>query len=84
MRFVAFPATEYDEVLLGYQPGQMVEQWKNQHFEDHLCPCPQVGIFTVQPFDPADSLRELHQPVNCPSKSCPVDLVMGVNDVSEG
>jgi len=21
MRFVAFPATEYDEVLLGYQPG---------------------------------------------------------------
>jgi hypothetical protein len=26
LRFVAFPATEYDEVLLGYQPGQMVEQ----------------------------------------------------------
>jgi hypothetical protein len=26
MRFVAFLATEYDEVLLGYQPGQMVEQ----------------------------------------------------------
>jgi hypothetical protein len=25
MRFVAFPATEYD-VLLGYQPGQMVER----------------------------------------------------------
>jgi hypothetical protein len=25
MRFVAFPATEYDEVLSGYQPGQMVE-----------------------------------------------------------
>jgi hypothetical protein len=24
--FVAFPATEYDEVLLGYQLGQMVEQ----------------------------------------------------------
>jgi hypothetical protein len=24
MRFVAFPATEYDEVLSGYQPGQMV------------------------------------------------------------
>jgi hypothetical protein len=24
MRFVAFPETEYDEVLLGYQPGQMV------------------------------------------------------------
>jgi hypothetical protein len=25
-RFVAFPATEYDEVLSGYQPGQMVER----------------------------------------------------------
>jgi hypothetical protein len=22
MRFVAFPATEYDEVLSGYQPGE--------------------------------------------------------------
>jgi hypothetical protein len=29
MRFVAFPATDYDEVLSGYQPGQMVEQWKS-------------------------------------------------------
>jgi len=26
MRSVAFPVTEYDEVLSGYQPGQMVEQ----------------------------------------------------------
>jgi hypothetical protein len=26
MRFVAFPTTEYDEVLSGYQPGQMVER----------------------------------------------------------
>jgi hypothetical protein len=25
VRFVAFPATEYDEVFSGYQPGQMVE-----------------------------------------------------------
>jgi len=41
MRFVAFPATEYDEVFSGYQPGQMVERWKNQRFEDHLCPRPQ-------------------------------------------
>jgi len=41
MRFVAFPVTEYDEVLLGYQPGQMVEQWANQRFKDHLCPHPQ-------------------------------------------
>jgi len=28
MRFVACPATEYDEVLSGYQRGQMVEWWK--------------------------------------------------------
>jgi hypothetical protein len=26
MRFVAFLATEYDQVLSGYQPGQMVER----------------------------------------------------------
>jgi hypothetical protein len=26
VRFVAFLATEFDEVLLGYQPGQMVER----------------------------------------------------------
>jgi len=26
VRFVAFPATEYDEVLSGYRPGQMVER----------------------------------------------------------
>jgi len=25
----------YDEVLSGYQLGQMVEQRKNQHFEDN-------------------------------------------------
>jgi hypothetical protein len=36
MSFVAFPATEYDEVLSGYQPGQMVERCKNQRFEEHL------------------------------------------------
>jgi len=44
VRFVAFLATEFDEVLLGYQPGQMVERWKKkkkQHFKDHLCPRPQ-------------------------------------------
>jgi hypothetical protein len=28
MRFVAFPVTEYDEVLSGYQPGQIVERRK--------------------------------------------------------
>jgi len=32
--------TLFDEVLSGYQPGQMVEQWENQRFEDHLCPRP--------------------------------------------
>jgi hypothetical protein len=70
----------------------MVQRWKNQRFEDHLCPLPQgtslimvgknilskfipgpvclhkrsVGGFnghfariTAQPFDPADSPREL-------------------------
>jgi hypothetical protein len=73
VRFVAFPLTEYDEVLSGYQPGQMVEWWANQHF----CPRPQgtvwlypededrdglrnIGFLTAQPFDPADSPRELH------------------------
>jgi hypothetical protein len=30
MRFVAFPATEYDEVFSGYQPGQLVERLKNR------------------------------------------------------
>jgi hypothetical protein len=34
LRFVAFPATEYDEVLSGYQPGEMVERCANQRFED--------------------------------------------------
>jgi hypothetical protein len=41
LKFAAFPANEYDEVFLGYQPRQMVERWKNQRFEDHLCPRPQ-------------------------------------------
>jgi len=27
----------YNEVLLGCQLGQVVEWWKNQCFEDHLC-----------------------------------------------
>jgi hypothetical protein len=47
VKFVAFPVTEYDEVLSGYQPGQMVEQWANQHFEDHLCPRPQGTSLTT-------------------------------------
>jgi len=85
----------YNKVLLGYQLGQVIEQWKNQHFEDNLCPpppppppppqcadmdmagdtvCPypyqhpedkdrgglwNVGLFAIQPFNPADSLGEL-------------------------
>jgi hypothetical protein len=32
---------DFDEVFSGYQPGQMVERWANQRFEDHLCPRPQ-------------------------------------------
>jgi hypothetical protein len=33
VRSVAFPAAEYNEVLSGYQMGQVVEWWKNQCFE---------------------------------------------------
>jgi hypothetical protein len=36
MRYVAFAATEYEEVLSSYQPGQMVGRWKNQRLENHL------------------------------------------------
>jgi hypothetical protein len=45
-----FPGDYTDQVLLGYQPGQMVEP-------DGLR---NVGLITAQPFDPADSPRELH------------------------
>jgi hypothetical protein len=42
---------KYDEVVSGYQPGQMVERRKNQRFEDHLCPHPQgtclVGFLPI-------------------------------------
>jgi hypothetical protein len=51
-RFVAFPAPEYD-VLSGYQPGQMVNEDRNG--------LRNVSLLTAQPFDPADSPRELHQ-----------------------
>jgi hypothetical protein len=53
---------KFDEVLSGQQPGQMVKRWKNQRFEDHLCPRPQGTSLTItaQPFDPADSQKELH------------------------
>jgi hypothetical protein len=63
----------YNEVLLGYQPGQVVEWWKNQCFKDHWYRYPyqhpededryglqNVVFFTVQSLDLADSPRELH------------------------
>jgi hypothetical protein len=51
--FVAFPVTEYDEVLSGYQPGEMVEDKDRDGLRN-------VGLLTAQPSDLADSLRELH------------------------
>jgi hypothetical protein len=44
VRFVAFPATEYVEV-----PQDEVRDGLRN-----------VGLLTAQPFDPADSPRELH------------------------
>jgi len=41
---------EFDEVLSGYKPDQMVKRWKNQHFEDHLCPRPQGTSLTIRSF----------------------------------
>jgi hypothetical protein len=38
---------QYDEVLSGYRPGQMVERWANQRFEDHLCPRPPGTSLTM-------------------------------------
>jgi len=35
LKSVAFLATKYNEVLLGYQLGQVVEQWKNLCFKEH-------------------------------------------------
>jgi len=60
VRSIAFPATEYNLVLLGYQLGQVVEQWKNQCFEDHLCPCLQGAV----------SPRELHYTVYFSTTPC--------------
>jgi hypothetical protein len=37
VRSAAFPANEYNEVLSGYHPSQVVERRKNQRFEHHLC-----------------------------------------------
>jgi hypothetical protein len=38
IRFDAFPASEYNEVFLGYQLGEVVQFSRDQRFEDHLCP----------------------------------------------
>jgi hypothetical protein len=43
----------HDEVLSGYELSPMVEQWANPRLQN-------VGLLTAQPFDPADSPRELH------------------------
>jgi hypothetical protein len=34
IRFGAFPASEYNEVFSGYQPGKVVQFCRNQRFED--------------------------------------------------
>jgi hypothetical protein len=41
IRFDAFPASEYNEVFSGYQPGEVIQFSRDQHFKDHLCPRPQ-------------------------------------------
>jgi hypothetical protein len=41
VRSVAFPASEYNEVLSGYRSGQVLERWENKRFVDHLCRRPQ-------------------------------------------
>jgi hypothetical protein len=51
--------TEYSKVLLGYQLGHVVEWWKNQQPEDKdRNGLWNIGFFTIQPLDLADSLRE--------------------------
>jgi hypothetical protein len=37
---------KHDEVLSGYQPGQMVEWWKNQCFKTISVPVPVAGKAT--------------------------------------
>jgi hypothetical protein len=36
IRFDAFPASEYNEVFSGYQPGKVVQFCTDQRFEDHI------------------------------------------------
>jgi hypothetical protein len=71
----------YDEVLSGYQPGQMVERWANQSFEDHLCPRPQdtsltmVGknILTIYIY----THTHTHTHTHIPGQDCSRDRSMG-------
>jgi len=42
----------YNKLLSGYQPGQVVEQWKNRHFEDRLRPRPEGADIHAHPTPP--------------------------------
>jgi len=33
---------QYNEILSGYQPSQVVQRWKNQRSENHVCLHPQA------------------------------------------
>jgi hypothetical protein len=52
MRFVAFPATEYDEVLSGYQPGQMINQTSTLRTRTEM-------VFETLVFSPLNHLTRL-------------------------
>jgi len=50
VRSGAFPATECNEVLSGYQPGQVVDDEDRDGLR-------KVGFFTVQSLDPVEIPR---------------------------
>jgi hypothetical protein len=56
VRFDAFPASVYDEVFSGYQPGKMDKFFRDKHFEDHLCPRPQGNWIELGKVDNPDLL----------------------------
>jgi hypothetical protein len=82
---------DYDEVLLGYQPGQLVDYDQTITLrtmtENGLR---NAGFFTAQSFGPADSLRELRHTQSpgkqqisgndcfLPSYSCLISHIHGV------
>jgi hypothetical protein len=43
IRFDTFQASDYNEVFSGYQPGKVVQFFRDPRFEDHLCPRPQFN-----------------------------------------